>query len=500
MRGAEVGIARHRSLGGWPSKAVLVWWIAMVGALVWREFVSPQNVLPLLDSVAVEIQERKEWMGIYSGKDKIGYASTQITREGESFLIAERATMRLNLMGIPREIKAFTDVKTDKTFGLQSFEMRLVSGPVRFDVKGEIRGSAMHLEMDSAGKVRKSEIALSEPPWLAQNLRYLLLQRRLDTGSRFQVPMFDPMTFTNKPMEIRVDGKETQTVDGKVIPAYRLVYTWNGLQSRAWVTEAGETLREEGWGGFTLVRESQEEALAKGWPSGKGVDLMSATAIPVDRTLLSPRELSHLRVRFSEGDVGRFAFFDERQKSLGAEIEVTKEDLSRATTYVLPHPGTREFQETLSPTSLVQSDDPDVRQTAFRILKGESDALRAVGLIKDWVHEAIEKVPTVSVPSAVEVLRTRQGDCNEHAVLFAALARAAGIPTKLCAGILYQEGKFYYHAWNEVYLGSWFSLDPLLGQFPADATHLKFVEGELERQVQLVGLIGRLKAEIVSYR
>lgn len=500
MRGKGGWPARVGYLGGWPSKAVLVWWVAMVGALVWREFLSPQTVLPLLDSVALEIQERKEWVGIYSGKDKIGYASTQISREGEGFLIAERATMRLNLMGIPREIKTSMDVKTDKAFGLQSFEMRLVSGPVRFDMKGEIRGSAIHLEVGSAGKVRKSDIMLSEPPWLAQNLRYLLLQRRLEVGNRFQVPMFDPMTFTNKPMEIRVEGKDTQTVEGKSIPAYRLVYTWNGLQSRAWVTEAGETLREEGWGGFTLVRESQEEALAKGWPTGKGVDLMSATAIPVETTLPYPRELSHLRVRFSKGDVGRFAFFDDRQKSRGTEIEVTKEDLLKAKTYVLPHPETPELREAISPTPLVQSDDREIRETAGRILKGESDALRAVVLIKEWVYEAIEKVPTVSVPSAVEVLRTRQGDCNEHSVLFAALARAAGIPTKLCAGILYQEGRFYYHAWNEVYLGRWFTLDPLLGQFPADATHIKFVEGELERQVQLVGLIGHLKAEIVSYR
>jgi len=494
------GGKRVGALGGWPSKAILAWWVVMVAALVWREFFSPQAVLPLLDPVALEIQDRKEWVGIYSGRDKIGYASTQISREGEGFVIAERATMRLSLMGIPREIKTSTEVRTDRTFLLRSFEMNLVSGPVRFEMKGQMRERAVHLEIASAGKVRTSVIPLSEPPWLAQNLRYLLLQRRLEVGNRFHVPMFDPLTLTNQPMEIRVDGKDTQTVDGKAVPGYRLIYSWNGLQSRAWVTEAGETLREEGWGGFTLVRETQEEALAKGWPSGKGVDLMSSTAIPVETALPSPRELGYLRVRFSKGDVGRFAFFEERQKSRGLEVEVTREDLSRARSYNLPHPLTAELHEAMSPTPLTQSDDPEIRETASRILKGERDALRAVLLIKDWVYDSLEKVPTVSVPSAVEVLRTRQGDCNEHAVLFAALARAAGIPTKICAGILYQERKFYYHAWNEVYLGRWFTVDPLLSQFPADATHIKFVEGELERQVQLAGLIGHLKAEIVSYR
>jgi len=58
-------------------------------------------------------------------------------------------------------------------------------------------------------------------------------------------------------------------------------------------------------------------------------------------------------------------------------------------------------------------------------------------------------------------------------------------------------GHFYYHAWPEVYLNKqWVAVDPTLGQFPADASHLRFLVGGLARQVELIRLIGRLQLEV----
>jgi transglutaminase-like putative cysteine protease len=59
-------------------------------------------------------------------------------------------------------------------------------------------------------------------------------------------------------------------------------------------------------------------------------------------------------------------------------------------------------------------------------------------------------------------------------------------------------GKFYFHAWPEVWLGgTWVALDPTLGQAPADASHLRFLVGGLARQIELIRLIGRLQLEVV---
>jgi hypothetical protein len=39
-----------------------------------------------------------------------------------------------------------------------------------------------------------------------------------------------------------------------------------------------------------------------------------------------------------------------------------------------------------------------------------------------------------------------------------------------------------------------------MGQFPADATHVKFIDGGLEEQMRVAQVIGRLSMEILEYR
>ena len=80
--------------------------------------------------------------------------------------------------------------------------------------------------------------------------------------------------------------------------------------------------------------------------------------------------------------------------------------------------------------------------------------------------------------------------------MFAAIARAAGIPTKIAAGVVYHKEAFYYHAWNEVCLSdTWISIDTTTNQIPADLSHIKFVEGGLEEQVKIGSLLGTLQIE-----
>jgi transglutaminase-like putative cysteine protease len=83
-------------------------------------------------------------------------------------------------------------------------------------------------------------------------------------------------------------------------------------------------------------------------------------------------------------------------------------------------------------------------------------------------------------------------------MLFAALARAAGIPARVEAGLVYLQGKFYYHAWNLLFLGRWVTADALFGQLPADATHLRLATGSMQQQVDLVGVIGNITIDILD--
>jgi transglutaminase-like putative cysteine protease len=103
----------------------------------------------------------------------------------------------------------------------------------------------------------------------------------------------------------------------------------------------------------------------------------------------------------------------------------------------------------------------------------------------------------LSLPDALSTLENRVGDCNEHAVLLAALARAAGIPCRVEAGLAYLKGRFYYHAWNLVYLGRWITVDAVFNQIPADVSHIRFVTGSPSRQLDLMGIIGNIKLRVL---
>ena len=74
-----------------------------------------------------------------------------------------------------------------------------------------------------------------------------------------------------------------------------------------------------------------------------------------------------------------------------------------------------------------------------------------------------EKADTVKagyIPMIDQVLKEGRGICYDYSVLFAAMLRSIGIPTKLLMG--YCNNSNIYHAWNEVYIKEekrWIILD-----------------------------------------
>ena len=69
---------------------------------------------------------------------------------------------------------------------------------------------------------------------------------------------------------------------------------------------------------------------------------------------------------------------------------------------------------------------------------------------------------------------------------------------KLVLGLVYLDGKFYYHAWNEAFVGEWIAVDPTFGQLPADASHVKFLEGNLDKSSEILRLVGRIELDVVE--
>jgi transglutaminase-like putative cysteine protease len=264
-----------------------------------------------------------------------------------------------------------------------------------------------------------------------------------------------------------------------------------GQTQTAWVAADGSVVQEEGLLGFSLKRVTQAQALAA---VDVSPDLTRWVAVAVNRQLDDPASLEWLSL--AVGGLNRPLRLDGgRQAYNHGRLNVQREVLPSI--QAQPDPQQAAF---LAATPLIEADHPDVRAAAAAIVSPQDPPVTRVHKIMEWVYYYIEKRPVLSVPSALETLRQGVGDCNEHAVVFAALARAAGIPAQVEAGLVYMDGRFYYHAWNVVNLGVWITVDALMNQFPADVTHIRLVRGEPAEQIDLMRVIGKLSLEVLEAR
>ena len=78
------------------------------------------------------------------------------------------------------------------------------------------------------------------------------------------------------------------------------------------------------------------------------------------------------------------------------------------------------------------------------------------------------------------------------------MARTAGIPTEVEAGLVHMNGRFYYHAWNVIHIEESITVDALMGQIPADVTHIRLIRGDTMDQLDLVHVIDKIKIEILE--
>jgi transglutaminase-like putative cysteine protease len=266
-----------------------------------------------------------------------------------------------------------------------------------------------------------------------------------------------------------------------------------------------------------------------------GIDQRSVIAAGIT---IPRRELVSLRARITAPALNRFHLDGGRQRLIGNEVTIQTEQADRLRAgYTMPVDGTHRFafRETLGDELLLQlRSQPIVRLSAqiakrpgatvqvpssesssqVRTVPGavrraldqdtatyfERDPRMVVERLTRWVHDSLRKVASSSVPNALVVLTSRRGDANEHTQLFTAVARQLGIPTRVAVGLVLVGGKFYYHAWPEVYLGDWVAADPTFGQFPVGATHLRLMWGGLERQAELLRLLPTLHIEVLEAR
>ena len=473
---------------------VVLFWAVMNFLLIKRQIAAPPPLLTLRGTEKIT-EASEEWWGIFYRGQKIGYASQSIAPKSKGYKLNDFSQLNLNLLGTVQPAETRLEMEANDDWILERFDFALTSKEIGFKARGAVKANKLILEVDSAGHRSAREITLTQAPYLLAALKPYVVTQQLETGKKFYFSTFDPATLSQQVTTIVSEGREQIRVGNRLEPAIKLRQSFGGISVLSWVDAHGRTLKEESPAGMSMTRQSQQEA--KNLPSrAVPLDMIAQSSIPVIKQIADAKTLPAVELKLAGVDLANFALDGGRQKLTGDRLQITREDLTnfRATAIPVKEPRLQTFMQ---PTAFMQSDHPNIKNLAARIVGGERDAMKAAVKLKDWVYHEVAKEPTVSIPNALEVLQAKKGDCNEHTVLFNALARAAGIPAKTVVGVVYLRGAFYYHAWSEVWLGRWVALDSVLNQFPADVTHVKFLEGEIDRQVDMLQLIGNLKIEVL---
>jgi transglutaminase-like putative cysteine protease len=480
------------------SALVVLAWLAQMGVLLRRAFAAtPLALAADLASYSAQAQ----WRGIYYRGEKIGFSVGQTTPTADGYELREDARLSMTLVGATTAVRMTSRAVVDRAFALRSFAFSLDPGTGPTTIEGTLNGRRLELTVRTPSGERRERRDLFEPPTLSLSLPRALAARGLEPGKTLVVSVFDPLTQRNEAMTVEVQARELVRAAGRPVPAFRVESRFAGLASRSWITDTGEELKAESPMGLLVVRETPEQAQALVVPGAVQSDLLEAAALAPSggQRIDDPRTVALLRVRIHGlAGLDPADLVGGGQSEAGGTIEVRdSRDLGAE-----PTPAGLEAYLHAGP--FLESDAPEIRAEAAKAAAGAATPrLRAERLTR-YVHANVEKRPTISLPSALEVLRTRVGDCNEHTALYVAMARSLGLPARIAVGLVYLNGAFYYHAWPEVFVaeapgrGQWLPVDPTLNQFPADATHVRLARGGLDRQAAIVGLIGKAKLDIVS--
>jgi len=480
---------------------VVAAWLAQMGLLVRRAYLeaSPAALAADLERYGSAAQ----WKGVYYRGTKIGFTVSQTSVEPGGYALQEDGRLQMNLLGATTAVRIHTQVHVDKSFSLKTFSFSLDPGTGATEVQGILEGKRLELTVKTPTGSRTESRELTEPPALAMNLPRLLAAQGLSPGQRLAVSVFDPATMRNAAMTLEVRKREVVQAGGRPVPAFRVESRFAGITSTSWITDTGEVVREESPMGLIVVRERPDRATALAVPGSIQTDMLETAAIAPtpSRRIDDPLAVERLRVRLE----GAEAFAGPDLEGAGQTVSGDALEVVDSRT-LAAGPLDPEAGRYLKPEPLIESDAPEIRAESERATSGVIGARARAERLVRHVHALLEKRPTISLPSALEVLRTRVGDCNEHTALYVALARARGLPARIAVGLVYLYGAFYYHAWPEVYIqqsptrGLWLPVDPTLNQFPADATHIRLTRGGLDRQAAIVGLVGRARLSILELR
>jgi len=441
------------------------------------------------------LPERECWYSVSILGAKVGYQQTRIQPVEHHAQPAIRcesfSRLRIHRSGAPLVTEIhFFDLTTAEGV-LVELGSEVVQAGSSFKTHGRVQGDQLHLTITTQGKPQ--ELTL---PWKPEYGGFHAVEQSLalqpmKPGQRRTLHALAAVVHQVAVVELQALQEETVQLPSGEFRLLKIEATTRFPEGQSfrdvyWVDRTGTAMKLHSQA-MNAELLATSRALAENPAALEKLDLALDQAIPLNQPIIRPHQTSRVRyrVRLERGNPAQ-VFPQTPYQEVRQVDEHTAEVVVWASrpgwpppkTKTPPDPPTPQDQQ---PNSFVQSDDPRIAALAHEAVGQEKDRRQQALRLERFVHEYLQnKNFSTAFASALEVLQSREGDCTEHAVLLAALARALGIPARVAIGLVYHEGKFYYHMWNELYLlDRWIAFDATLAEGGIGGAHLLLAHSHL---------------------
>ena len=464
-------------------------------------------LLLVFQSASARNKPETEWMQVLLDGRKIGWMKS--VRETGADKVTTRETMHVRIERAGTGVTLEQEQKSVETpAGVPlGFGSRTSMSGFGSEVEGVVSGDNLKIKQTMGGASSEQSQPWPKGALLSEGLRKLEREKGLAPGTEYEALAFQPDTLGAVNVKTKVIGRERVTIVGKTRELHHLSQTielpGSPVSAELWIDEQFNVQRMQmPMLGVNLEMLACDEACAHA--PDQPADVLERTLAPAPRAL----DADLL------GGVARYAIVvdndavkslpttgEQAAKALGEhryELDIAAQPV--AGREKAPEPADSQA------TRWLQSDAPELKKLLAQAGAENAAPRERMKTLETFVRGYIRnKSLRVGYASALETVKSREGDCTEHALLLAALGRAAGIPTRVVNGLAYtshfngKDNVFVPHAWAQAFVdGKWQSFDAALGGFDTGHIALSFGDGDPAGFYAGVNLLGQVRVESIE--
>jgi hypothetical protein len=424
---------------------------------------------------------RTDYFGVYVTGEKVGWAKETLSRTGEDkdarYLSETELSIKIVSAGVKSEMQQFLILEYDAKapYALRRAVSKESNGRQTKEVEVTRTDKGFEATITQAGEKVKKQLAELDYTLADALSTNLWLARGAKVGDTLVTPSFDFDDLKLDKDTRKLLATKTSVADGVKVTYQEVEATFSkdNLKSLERYDGKGERMLSMHLAGDAMELRLEPEKEAKDVKFSR--DLFVLGSVKIDKALGDTKQLAGLIFEVVGGDAVAFKSGPQQAVQSADGKVICKLGKSHGEPLKATE---KEIEENLTETALYPISHPKIVALAKEAVGDAKTPREKVERLVRFVNGYL--IPSYSAEplGLLDVLKVKKGDCKHYALLFTALARANGIPTREVGGLLYMgddERSFGPHAWNEVVLdGVWVPIDASCNQTEIDAGHVRF--------------------------